>query len=253
MVNFLKSCFRSHWDEFGYSFPPPRKFRYLLFRRTHQVPKKIIIYCIPEGHVEPLFLVKILQDNDDSRQYLWNEFNLLKNARNVLTDSWILKRIPKAWFLEEVEGHLTLVESFMTGKRFYSRRRNPELLQTSLDWLIRFHQATGIWQVLTSESIKTYFVDPLTVFVKDNPPDDDLKAFLSQICDEVNSWTGREIPMVISHNDFSLANLLFYPNGLSIVDWEYGKYPSFPFADFFNHCLRYVKLNKQLRKRGCLY
>jgi len=250
MVKFLESYYRSHWDEFGCSFPPPRQFRYLLFRRTHQAPKKIILYCIPEGHVEPLFLVKILQDNDDGRQYLWNEFNLLRNARNVLTDGWILKSIPKAWFLEEVEGHLTLVESFMTGKRFYSRRRNPELFQRSLDWLIRFHQATGIWKVLTSESIKTYFVDPLTVFVKDNSPDDDLKAFLSRICDEVNSWSGREIPMVTSHNDFSIANMLFYPNGLSVVDWEFGKFPSLPFADFFNHCLRYVKFNKQLRKRG---
>jgi len=66
----------------------------------------------------------------------------------------------------------------------------------------------------------------------------------------VNSWTGREIPMVTSHNDFSIANMLFYPNGLSVVDWEFGKYPSLPFADFFNHCLRYVKLNKQLRKGG---
>ena len=250
MVKFLESYFRSHWDEFGYSFPPPRQFRYLLFRRTHQAPKTIIIFCIPEGHVEPLFLIKILQDNDNSRQYLRNEYDVLRNVRKVLTDSWLLKSIPKAWFLEEVEGHLTLVESFMTGNRYHSRRRNPKLFQMSLDWLIRFHRSTGIWNVLTAECIKTYYVDPLTMFVNNTQPDDDLKAFLSRVCDEVNSWIGREIPMVISHNDFSFANLLFYPNGLNVVDWEFGKYPSLPFADFFNHCFRYVKLNKELRKIG---
>jgi len=244
---YVEEYLFSHWDEFGFSSKPPDRFRYLLFRRMARRPKKIIIFCIPEHQIEPLFLVKILQDNDEGGTFR-NEYEVLRKIRDIIVDKQILESVPRAWCLEEMGGHLALVESFVQGEKFLRRRRKAELFQRSVNWLIQFHQATASWKVLTSEDIKSYFIDPLVMFVNDTKPKGEVGAFLAQVRKDIVSWSGRDIPLVLNHNDFIFSNILFRPSGLSVVDWEFANYPSLPFGDFIHHCFRYVRLDKWLKE-----
>jgi len=100
---YVEEYLFSHWDEFGFSSKPPDRFRYLLFRRMARRPKKIIIFCIPEHQIEPLFLVKILQDNDEGGTFR-NEYEVLRKIRDIIVDKQILESVPRAWCLEEMGG-----------------------------------------------------------------------------------------------------------------------------------------------------
>lgn len=198
-------------------------------------------------------MVKISQEDEGAKCYFQNEFEMLGIIRSRVSNPDVLSSVPQVWCCQEMEGHQVLIESFMQGEKYRGRRADPRLFKRSLSWLVQFHRSLSIREKLADEDVQNYFLAPIDEFLYHAGPSQDVKVYLLDMRRELGSWLGRDLSLVLNHNDFSFANILFYKSGLSVLDWEFAAYPSLPLFDFIHHCFRYLRIYRALRRGGVVH
>jgi hypothetical protein len=144
-------------------------------------------------------------------------------------------RVPEITGRQKNSQCSSLLLSYLPGQAASDLLKgNPVMLSPVMmrivDWLDRWHRATVNLQPLTWEQFEQALLFPLDRLAASMQNADRYRAWLVT---QGQSIIGYPIPMVASHNDLTMANILMdKENRLGLVDWATGCPESWPLQDF---------------------
>jgi hypothetical protein len=241
MLQGLERVLLANWEAFGGQGKRPDRFRYVLFAGRHW-HSKAVIYCLPEGREGATLVVKVQRENLQ-RALLESEYRCLLALHEDERLQELRPSIPRPLFLGPIDGHLSLIETYMPGVPFskHARRRDPELFLRVTRWLGAFHRRTvrkagG----LTEAEIGQHFLRPLESAMPVLEASERLRLFLDGFRQRVLALAGTPIALVVSHNDLCTSNIRFPAERIGVIDWEFSRDPDLPLFDLLNAFLFFV-------------
>jgi len=107
----------------------------------------------------------------------------------------------------------------------------PAILTAIIDWLERWQRATVTLRPLTWEQFERDLLVPLDRLA---PSMQNAERYRKWLVSLGRTILGSPVPWVASHNDLTMANILWNEhNQLGVVDWETGCPESWPMVDFY--------------------
>jgi hypothetical protein len=105
------------------------------------------------------------------------------------------------------------------------------ILTRIIDWLERWHRTTVIVRPLQMEHLKQSLLTPLESLTPFLPGSEGYRDWL---VGRVRAVVGVPVPFVATHNDLTMANIIWDGHELlGVLDWETGKAESWPLVDFY--------------------
>jgi Ser/Thr protein kinase RdoA (MazF antagonist) len=144
-------------------------------------------------------------------------------------------RVPAGTAARAGTGYPALVQPVLEGRPAASLLaeepdRLPLLLARCADWLAAWNRETVVSRPLERAWLARELLGPATLLVADLTDGPAYLAWLAERCARV---TGQPVPLVATHNDLTMRNILVADDGrLGIVDWESARDEGLPLGDF---------------------
>ncbi|MFQ5630325.1 MAG: phosphotransferase family protein, partial [bacterium] len=151
--------------------------------------------------------------------------------------------IPRVVAFEDYGGHRLLIETALVGRAMnpaFVRGNLDTSLETGIKWLLDFHAATAHQIDNKAQWFAKQVELPVNVLENalDLTPDE--KQLLAQTRESAETLRNADLPVVVSHNDFSHPNIMLCAgNNLGVVDWELADADGLPAFDLF-FFLKYI-------------
>jgi aminoglycoside phosphotransferase (APT) family kinase protein len=202
------------------------------------------------GHRRPLLAVKIPRSRagDD---YLRLEYQNLER----LAARWghlpgFLKAIPKPISLCAIGGKTVLLLEGIPGSRLHTfPTRGLRALARVCEWLAALQAATRTQVALSAEDVEAMFLEPIRKFAKGAELSSEARAYLRRLEDHARSLSGAGFPLVLTHGDFSVSNILLDDRAdgawddatVSVIDWTKSLDAGLPVRDLWHLLTAYAK------------
>jgi hypothetical protein len=144
-------------------------------------------------------------------------------------------QVPEIIGRQQNSQRSSLLLSYLPGQAASDLLKlNPSMfspvMMRIVHWLDHWHRTTAILQPLTWEQIEQALLVPLDRLAASVKNAD---RYRERLVTQGQTIVGYPIPMVASHNDLTMANILLDEhNHLGLVDWETGCPESWPLTDF---------------------
>jgi hypothetical protein len=161
--------------------------------------------------------------------------------------------VPEPIAILDLEGVHVLVESRVEGEiaatRLMRRHRLLEdLLGSVCEWLEGWGAATARHHPLTREQLERELVEPAEVvapLLRDGGAE-----YLTAMRERCGRLAGAPVPLVATHNDLTMWNVLVADDGgIGVVDWEAAEEGALPLKDFFYLAVDAVAATRGYRDR----
>lgn len=145
-------------------------------------------------------------------------------------------RVPELLAVFELQGLPVLLETQVDGEIAAPRlTRRPSLLEGVLvrvcDWLERWQAASSRRRPLPQEQLERELLAPAELLA---PMLSNGSAYLAALRERCARLVGAPVPLVASHNDLTMWNVLVDGDGPpGIIDWEAAEEATLPLKDFF--------------------
>jgi hypothetical protein len=210
--------------------------------------RNVIFLAFEKEDEAPFLVVKI------ARRSQYNRF--LENEHAVLTKIAELNGGRKGGFaplprgLTHDRGVAVSVQTAVSGAKIIPRFHRVRYLNNKRR--IEDHFRLGLlpsssicglaanrFRTLGDSTKKGLIDDPIDFLLRSVKTDKDTIRLLERYAYRLESFYGKKIPTVLSHNDFNPHNL-FVDNGrIQIIDWEFSRFDSFPLFDFYHFPFMY--------------
>ncbi|MGH7492826.1 MAG: aminoglycoside phosphotransferase family protein [bacterium] len=224
----------------------PVRFSCVMMTPRFRASSHIICFVFAADRLQPIFVIKIPRlpgDNERLDREVAN-LHVANRARGNEEGS-----IPHVVAYEDYHHHRLLIETVVPGRPMSPAivRQQPELcLSAGLSWLLEFHLAT------TSSTLKGYpdwferlVEQPMQQLKVLLPPSAEEGHLVDQTLALLRPLANQDLPLVMTHGDFSSPNILQDEAGrIGVVDWELAEPQGLPAFDLF-FFLTYVAFARQ--------
>ena len=145
-------------------------------------------------------------------------------------------QVPQRLSLGEVNEHPVLLQTMICGRSIASLlssqpSRLVELMERVISWLESWNRSTMVIKPLDSELLERELLTSADLLAPLLEQGDEYRNWLNKCC---LTLTGASVPLVATHNDLTMWNILLGEQGrLGVIDWESAREKGFPFVDFF--------------------
>jgi thiamine kinase-like enzyme len=197
------------------------------------------------GQAYPQCIVKVPRNPSLMVQIVREEQNLQQLQNHVVLPDALKRQIPRPRGRVPIGRSQALVLSALPGTVMSRRiqvRRVTCVLEQAVEWLAQFHQSTVVRRLVMQkqhiEPLVYSYVDSLGD-VKAYAPEGSVTAKIEAVQRDVCQWLhrviGTEIPMVMTHGDFSPHNILVTKGQISgVFDWSEARAEGIPFEDLLH-------------------
>jgi hypothetical protein len=171
----------------------------------------------------------------------------MKSTESLIAEAATLRRlepiasaagaqIPRVLALEHVDGHSVLLQTGLCGKSvgalLGSRpNRLVGILECLVSWLESWNRSTLTAMPLDVALVESEILAPAALVTAQLDAGNKYQNWLRTRC---HALVGRTIPLVTTHNDLTMWNLvLMQQRQLGVVDWEVARERDLPLVDFF--------------------
>ena len=145
-------------------------------------------------------------------------------------------RVPQPLSVEQINGHRVLLQTVVSGQSLAALlvskpSRLFDLIEHVTSWLERWNHATKVIRSLDIELLNQEVLTPVALLAPLLEQGEEYRDWLTMRC---ATATGIPVPLVATHNDLTMSNLLLDEQGsLGIVDWETCREEALPLVDLF--------------------
>ncbi len=234
-MNTVARYMRQHWDRLSLGrVGPPDHLSCLLLTPRFRASRHVVFLVLANGSPDPILIAKVPRLRGDF-SFLQREVGNLQAAQAARAGGF--DSIPRVVAYEEYEGNQLLLESALVGQAmdaFLVQRRPTACMETTLQWLLSFHEATGDWSQEPQESFQRLVEQPLAQLENFFPLTADEEGLLKKTGELTSLLRHTGFPLVFEHGDLSAPNLLVLKDGrLGVVDWEMAEPSGPPAVDLF--------------------
>lgn len=234
-------------------FGEPQRMSSTILTPRFRASSHVIVFVRFGDNSEPALVAKVPRLPGDHAR-LEKEATMLEAAHGWHNGGF--DSIPRVVAFEEYGHHKMLIETALVG-----RAMNPVFVQNNLDlslktgmkWLLDFHSATR-HRVENTENWFARQVDsPVHLIEKalDLTPNE--QKLIVRMRELVAPLRHTDLPVVVSHNDFSHPNIMLCAdNGLGVVDWELADADGLPAFDLF-FFLKYIAFARNDARTNEIY
>lgn len=202
------------------------------------------------GDRRPLLAVKIPRSRagDD---YLRLEYqNLERLAARWAHLPGFLKGIPRPISLCAIGGKTVLILEGIPGSRLHTFPvRGLRPLARVSRWVADLQAATRAEAMLSAEDVEATFLEPIRRFSKGAELSAAATAYLRRLEDHARGLAGSAFPLVLTHGDFSVSNILldvpaegaYDDAAVSVIDWTKSLDAGLPLRDLWHLLTAYAK------------
>ena len=197
---------------------------------------KITLYFVMERGLSR-YCVKLARYPKHNR-FIEHEYDNLSKLHTLISGNRILENsIPKPISLGYDNDRAYAVTDFFNGRKLFSAAFRPKQYEQIVSWLIELHWLTRKEAGFDRDILMRYINHRLEpVATLDDMPED-LRLLFDNIMDGWNRMGRKSIPAVFTHNDFTIANILFNNDDLYVVDWSWATEAGFLFVDLLDALL----------------
>jgi len=213
----------------------------------------VICFILAAGRTEPIFVVKLPRlPGDHSR--LDREVANLNAANRDRTPADF--SIPRVVAYEDYHQHRLLIETAVPGRTMSPAavRRQPELCtETTITWLTNLQFTTMTRSAKDNDWFERLVEIPFLQFKKILSETDEATRLIDETVAMMKPFRNHDIPLVMSHEDFSPPNILQAENGsIGVVDWELAEPQGLPTSDLF-FFLTYIAFARNSARKNEAY
>jgi hypothetical protein len=145
-------------------------------------------------------------------------------------------QVPLRLSLGRVNGHPVLLQSMIGGQSIVSLlrsepRRLQEILTRLVSWLESWNRCTMVRRPLDRQLLEKELLTSAALL---EPLLEQGGEYRNWLAERYVPFTGASVPLVATHNDLTMWNLLLGEEGrLGVIDWEFACERGLPFVDFF--------------------
>jgi hypothetical protein len=145
-------------------------------------------------------------------------------------------QVPRILSLASLNGHPVLLQTALCGHSIgalLASRPNRLLgvLEHLVSWLESWNRSTRTTMPLDVELLEREILAPAVLVAAHLDEGGEYQKWLKTAC---SALAGAATPLVTTHNDLTMWNLLLRRHGqLGVVDWESARENDLPFVDFF--------------------
>ncbi len=167
-------------------------------------------------------------------------------AVNCVSEAAILSRlgqgarsagvqVPQVLRLEQIGGRPVLIQTALGGQSVATLLASGSnlllnLIERITSWLECWNRSTMVSEPLASEQLNRELLAPAALLAPLLQQGEDYLDWLTVRCATVS---GIPMPLVATHNDLTMWNILLDERGqLGVIDWEMGTERGFPLVDF---------------------
>jgi aminoglycoside phosphotransferase len=218
----------------------PERMSSTILTPRFRASSHVIVFVRFGDSIDPALVAKVPRLPGDHAR-LEKEAAMLEAAHSWRKGGF--DSIPRVVAFEDYGGHRLLIETALVGRAMspaFVRGNLDSSLETGMNWLLDFHVATQH----KVENKAAWFAKQveLPVNVLENAlnlaPDE--KQLLAETRELAESLRNADLPVVVSHNDFSHPNIMLCKgDSLGVVDWELADKDGLPAFDLFFY-LKYI-------------
>lgn len=251
MFPLLGRYLLDHWTEVLPGTSTPDKLSFVQLPGSRVSTFLILGGRRDAGDRRPLLAVKIPRSRagDD---YLRLEYqNLERLAARWAHLPGFLKAIPKAISLCAIGGKTVLILEGIPGSRLHTFPTGRfRALARACRWLAELQAATRAEGVLSAGDVESMFLEPIGRFSKGVDLSAPARTYLRRLEDHARGLSGAAFPLVLTHGDFSVSNILLdapAEGGLdqaaiSVIDWTKSLDAGLPLRDLWHLLTAYAKV-----------
>ena len=250
MIKRLEQLIFDNWDKLNLpkATEKPKKFSFFVNSIQH------CIMIFNDRDKNPVCVVKFYKG--DKRNFGEREYNNLSYVYNAASPLLKLS-LPKPILLENIDEYRILLETTVRGRRvsevieshrpYLGNIRFSQYISMIADWLELFQKDTQIAEItLKQEDLEKYLLKHVNLFCINNIASEVEKRYFDEYTNKARSALGCKIPLVSSHSDFWLGNILFENNRMGVIDWVDLSKEDMPFWDLFQFISTF-RLQKDLK------
>jgi len=202
------------------------------------------------GDRRPLLAVKIPRSRT-GEDYLRLEYqNLERLAARWAHLPGFLKAIPRPISLCAIDGKTVLILEGIPGSRLHTfPARGLRALGRVSAWLADLQAATLTRTPLSAEDVEAAFLEPIRKFEKGAELSVPARRHLRRLEDHARGLQGTALPLVLTHGDFSVSNVLldvpaeggYDAAAVSVIDWTKSLDAGLPIRDLWHLFTAYAK------------
>lgn len=234
-MNTVLHYLAQNWQRLGLEqSADPARLDCVLATPRFRASSHVIFFVLQAGSSDPLFVAKVPRLPGDHLRLDKEAANLrcAFDARPGGFDS-----IPRVLAYEECHGHKLLLETALRGQPLKPGlvRRNPKRsVEAGLAWLSDFHAATAHENATAFDWYYVLVERPLRTFQSMLPPLAEELGLLDDALQAAETLRAHDLPLVLSHEDFSHPNILIASDWQArVVDWELAEPQGLPGLDLF--------------------
>lgn len=253
-MNLVLSFLSNNWHRLALQrFGDSTRLSCVMLTPRFRASSHVICFVLTEGQSEPIFVVKLPRLPGDHSRLDREAANLHAANHNRAPED---VSIPRVVAYEDFHQHRLLIETAVPGRTMSPAvvRRQPELCtETAITWLTNLQLATVTRSATASSWFERLIEEPLLQFKKTLPANDDTVRLIDATVALLQSLRHRDIPLVMSHEDFSPPNILLTEKGnIGVVDWELAEPQGLPASDFF-FFLTYIAFARNGARKNAEY
>jgi len=238
MIHRLKELIIEKWETLDISSKRPSSLN-ILQMENHE--GGVLLFIFKDRDKFPFAIAKIGL-NEKSKTLYEKEFYNLSLVWNSLP-IYLRKTIPRPLFEKTINGYYLFLETGLKGKRrlaedfklkslsWWGKKRFKEFLKKVVKWLIEFHKATKKEVEFTESHIEEFILKPIEDFKRIYAVKQEEETFFKVLSEKAGLLLERKIPLVFSHNDFWLGNILKFKEEIMVTDWELLQKDDLPLID----------------------
>lgn len=202
---------------------------------------KTYMFALSGKTGKPLFYIKVAK-RETGNAYLMNSHSNLIRLQKDERLREIQDSFPRPIFVEELMGHYIQVESFVPGHNLefltLTNRDHKKYLLKAADWILDFHNRTKKYVDIDQKLIHETFLPYIDRALQKFPH----IGWLNECVESqrrLNELLGTRLPLVFSHNCFSVRNVKVDQGAIRVIDWENAHPEGLPLIDLVHLFMSY--------------
>ena len=234
-MNLILSFLTKNWQRLlPQHCGDPARLSCVMMTPRFRASSHVICFVLTADRTEPIFVVKLPRLPGDHSRLDREVANLHAANRERAENDF---SIPRVVAYEDYHRHQLLIETAVPGRTMSPAvvRRQPELcLQTTIAWLTNLQLTTMAHGGEGGNWFERLIETPLLQFKKLLPASDEASHLLAATIAIMQPLQSHDLPLVMSHEDFSPPNILQADDGsIGVVDWELAEPQGLPASDLF--------------------
>jgi aminoglycoside phosphotransferase (APT) family kinase protein len=205
--------------------------RFHITRRLFSTPEGFTLMLQSQGAPAAL-VVRIAMNDRTAARFRTNYDSLC-----LLAGDGAPRDTPVPLLAGHINGHAYFAESMLPGtalRAHLGTASESAATRAAVGWITELHTGTAVPRPLSAADLSKLVVEPVAEafrFIGRNPDDEGCRSLQSGL---LKAFDGQIVPLVMSHGDYSVDNVLVDPTGAAVsavFDWDLAARQGLPLLD----------------------